>query len=84
MLVHGEFERNDMVEYFGEQYKVITEGHGEVPKASDEVEVIYEGRVGIGDEVALGIVIERGQRSVVDFERCTVRLGRIVVDNAHL
>lgn len=29
----------------GLQYKVITEGHGEVPKASDEVEVIYEGRL---------------------------------------
>ncbi len=29
----------------GLQYKVITEGHGEVPKATDEVEVIYEGRL---------------------------------------
>ena len=29
----------------GLQYQVITEGHGEVPKASDEVEVIYEGRL---------------------------------------
>ena len=29
----------------GLQYKVITEGNGEVPKASDEVEVIYEGRL---------------------------------------
>ena len=29
----------------GLQYKVITEGHGDVPKASDEVEVIYEGRL---------------------------------------
>ena len=29
----------------GLQYKVITEGHGEVPKASDEVEVVYEGRL---------------------------------------
>ena len=29
----------------GLQYKVITEGHGEVPKASDKVEVIYEGRL---------------------------------------
>ena len=29
----------------GLQYKVITEGHGVVPKASDEVEVIYEGRL---------------------------------------
>jgi len=29
----------------GLQYKVITEGTGEVPKASDEVEVIYEGRL---------------------------------------
>ena len=29
----------------GLQFKVITEGHGEVPKASDEVEVIYEGRL---------------------------------------
>ena len=29
----------------GLQYKVITEGHGEVPKASDEVEVIYEGKL---------------------------------------
>ena len=28
-----------------DRYKVITEGHGEVPKASDEVEVIYEGRL---------------------------------------
>lgn len=29
----------------GLQYKVIAEGNGEVPKASDEVEVIYEGRL---------------------------------------
>ena len=29
----------------GLQYKVIKEGHGEVPKATDEVEVIYEGRL---------------------------------------
>ena len=29
----------------GLQYKVITEGHGEVPKLTDEVEVIYEGRL---------------------------------------
>lgn len=29
----------------GLQYKVITEGNGEVPKESDEVEVIYEGRL---------------------------------------
>ncbi len=29
----------------GLQYKVLTEGHGELPKASDEVEVIYEGRL---------------------------------------
>ena len=29
----------------GLQYKVITEGNGEIPKASDEVEVIYEGRL---------------------------------------
>ncbi len=29
----------------GLQYKVLKEGHGEVPKASDEVEVIYEGRL---------------------------------------
>ncbi len=29
----------------GLQYKVLTEGHGEIPKASDEVEVIYEGRL---------------------------------------
>ncbi len=29
----------------GLQYKVIKEGNGEVPKSSDEVEVIYEGRL---------------------------------------
>ena len=29
----------------GLQYKVLKEGNGEVPKASDEVEVIYEGRM---------------------------------------
>ncbi len=29
----------------GLQYKVLKEGHGEVPKSSDEVEVIYEGRL---------------------------------------
>ncbi len=29
----------------GLQYKVIKEGNGEVPKASDEVEVVYEGRL---------------------------------------
>lgn len=29
----------------GLQYKVLTEGHGEIPKSSDEVEVIYEGRL---------------------------------------
>ena len=29
----------------GLQYKVLKEGHGEVPKASDEVEVIYEGKL---------------------------------------
>lgn len=29
----------------GLQYKVLTEGHGEVPKATDEVEVFYEGRL---------------------------------------
>ena len=29
----------------GLQYKVLTEGHGEIPKASDDVEVIYEGRM---------------------------------------
>ena len=28
----------------GLQYKVITEGHGAIPKATDEVEVIYEGK----------------------------------------
>ena len=29
----------------GLQYKVIKEGQGEIPQASDEVEVIYEGRL---------------------------------------
>ena len=29
----------------GLQYKVIKEGHGEVPKSTDEVEVIYEGKL---------------------------------------
>ncbi len=29
----------------GLQYKVIKDGQGEVPKATDEVEVIYEGRL---------------------------------------
>lgn len=29
----------------GLQYKVITEGKGEIPEATDEVEVIYEGRL---------------------------------------
>lgn len=29
----------------GLQYKVLKEGDGEVPKASDEVEVVYEGRL---------------------------------------
>lgn len=29
----------------GLQYKVLKEGHGEVPKSSDEVEVIYEGKL---------------------------------------
>lgn len=29
----------------GLQYKVLTEGHGDIPKSDDEVEVIYEGRL---------------------------------------
>ena len=45
----------------GLQYKVLTEGHGEIPKASDNVEVIYEGK--LLDGTVFDSTIKHGEKT---------------------